>query len=100
VLSVSGAPSKAIQLTLEEPKKKERRVLLPARRDSNVHEGLGVLNVIAVEVRDRTIRCYVNGTFITTVTSPEPVVGRLGLTLSHSVEAVFTRLLVTELAAE
>ena len=98
--SVSGAPNKAIQLFLEEPKKKERRVLLPPRRDSNVNEGLGATNVIAVEVRDRTIQCYVNGKFITTLTSPELAYGRLGVTLGHSVEAVFTRLVVTELAAE
>ena len=100
LLTISGAPSKAMSVALEEPKKKERRLLLPWRRDSNVNEGLNASNVIAVEVRDKTLRCYVNGAFITTVTTPEPPVGRVGVALSAGVEAVFTRLVVSELGPE
>ncbi len=66
--------------------------------DPIVKKGFGATNRLAVEIRGRTIRCYVNERFVGSAVSPADVRGHIGLFLDEmGMEAVFANLRVLEL---
>ncbi len=66
--------------------------------DPIVKKGYGTTNRLAVEIRGRTIRCYVNERFVGSAVSPADVRGHIGLFLDEmGMEAVFANLRVLEL---
>ncbi len=74
------------------------RSLISRTDDSVVRKGYGASNRIAVEVRGRAIRCFVNDKFVGSATSPADVRGNVGFYLDMmGMEAVFTELRVMEL---
>ncbi len=66
--------------------------------DAVVKKGFGATNRLAIEIRGRTIRCYINEQFVAAAVSPADVRGHIGLFLDEmGMEAVFANLRVLEL---
>jgi hypothetical protein len=100
-LTVAGNAGPAMQLSVYDDRTGAWENIVPWRKDSNVNEGYGVTNTVAVEVRGSSIRCFVNDRFITSATSRHATAGTIGLYLNTpGMEAVFTRLRITELASD
>ena len=67
--------------------------------DPMVKQGYGAANRLTVEIRGRTIECYVNGKYVGSYEDTSEVRGNLGLYLDmKGMEAVFSDLRVVELA--
>ncbi len=68
--------------------------------DPIVKQGYGATNRLAVEIRGRTIECYVNGKYVGSYEDTSEVRGNVGLYLDmKGMEAVFSDLRVAELTA-
>ncbi len=76
------------------------RALIKKTSDPVVQQGYGAPNQLAVEIRGRTIQCYINGKPVGSYDAPEDVRGTIGLNLDlMGTEVVFTDLRVVELGA-
>ncbi len=66
--------------------------------DPVLNKGYGAVNRLAVEIRGRTIRCFVNEKLVGSSVSTEDVRGETGLFIARAgMEVVFSRLRVLEL---
>ena len=71
---------------------------IPGTLDPNVRKGYRASNHLAVEIRGRTIRCYVNGKYVGFYDAADEVRGTIGLNLDVvGMAAVFSDVRVLEL---